>query len=242
MSWHPTSSGRAPDDREADLAEPPQPTLWARGLTVQTTRGTVVGPLDLTAHAGQLVIIEGPASSGRSSLLLALTGRMRGVSGDLAVAEGSAARPRSLQAVTSVARLGTIVDLDDPLTVGESVIERCLADGLPEREGSHRMTVLGDTLGFRVPREATVGELSMLTRVLFMTLLAQLRPAALTVLDDLDHDLSPQDQAVALNHLAAFAADTGTVIVVSTVAAPHVPSGGTLIRLSATAHTPGDIR
>lgn len=224
------------------MTEPPLPVLWARGLTVQTARGTVVGPLDLAAHAGQLVIVEGPANSGRSSLLLALAGRMRGVTGDLEVAEGSSVRPRSLQAVTSVARLGTIVDLDDPLTVGETVTERCLADGLPAREGSHRMTVLGDILGFRVPREATVGELSMLTRVLFMMLLAQLRPAALTVLDDLDHDLSPQDQAVALEHLAAFAAVTGTVIVVSTVAAPHVPHDGTLIRLSATTHTPGDIR
>lgn len=216
--------------------------LWARGLTVQTARGTVVGPLDLTAHAGEIVIIEGPASSGRSSLLLALTGRMRGVSGDLEVAGGSAVRPRSLQTVTSVARLGTIVDLDDPLTVGESVTERCLTDGLPERDGSHRMRALGDVLGFRVPREATVGELSMLTRVLLMTLLAQLRPAALTVLDDLDHDLSPQDQAVALDHLASFAAATGTIIVISTVAAPQVPAGGILIRLNATTHTPGDIR
>lgn len=242
MTSHPTSFGRVPDDDEADTAEPLPPVLWARGLAVQTARGTVVGPLDLTAHAGEIVVVEGPASSGRSSLLLALTGRMRGVTGDLEVAGGSAVRPRSLQSVTSVARLGTIVDLDDPLTVGESVTERCLADGLPEREGSHRMTVLGDTLGFRVPREATVGELSMLTRVLLMTLLAQLRPAAVTVLDDLDHDLSPQDQAVALEHLAAFAAATGTVVVVSTVAAPHLPTGGVLIRLSAHTHTPGDIR
>ena len=216
--------------------------LRARGLTVRSGGSTVVGPVDLTAHAGEMVIVEGPAGSGRSALLLALTGRMRGVGGELEVGEGTGERPRSLRATTSVARLGTIVDLDDPLTVGESVTERCLTEGIPEREGSHRLTVLGDTLGFRVPREATVGELSMLTRVLFMTLLAQLRPAALTVIDDLDHDLSPGDQAVALDHLSGFAAKTGTVIVVSTVSAPHVPTGGTLIELPAPARTPGDVR
>ncbi len=216
--------------------------LRARKLTVRTNRGTVVGPVDLAAAAGEVVVVEGTAGSGRSALLLALTGRMRGVTGEVDIDGVSGDRARDLRAITSVARLGSIVELDDPLTVGECVTERCLAEGIPEREGSHRMTVLGDTLGFRVPREATVGELSMLTRVLFLTLLAQLRPATLTVLDDLDHDLAPHDQARALQHLAAFAARTGTVLVVSTVAAPEMPRPGQVLRLPATHHTPGEIR
>lgn len=230
------------EDVEETTEEEPPPLLAARGLTVRTKRGTVVEPLDLVAEAGEVVLVEGATGSGRSVLLLALAGRMRGVEGDLEVAGVPGTRTRRLRAVTSVARLGDVVDLDDPLTVAESVTERCLTDGVPEREGSRRMSELEDALGFRVPRDAAVGELSMLSRVLLLVLLAQLRPAALTVLDDLDHDLSPDDQVLALEHLGGLARAAGAVVVTSTVAAPDpLPPGTALLRLPTTRPTPGDL-
>lgn len=218
------------------------PLLRARDLSVHAKDGTVLAPVDVIARPGEVVVVEGCTGSGRSVLLLALTGRMRGARGELEVAGVSADRPRRLRAVTSVARLSDIVELDDPLTVGECVTERCLTDGVPERAGSRRMSELEDALGFRVSRETTVGDLSMLGRVLLLVLLAQLRPASLTVLDDLDHDLSPADQVRALEHLAGFARTAGVVVVVSTVAAPDpLPPGTALVRLPSTRTTPGEL-
>ncbi len=218
------------------------PLLVARGLTVHARGGSVVAPLDVTAGPGEVLLVEGTTGSGRSVLLLALAGRMRGVGGDLEVAGVPGTRPRRLRAVTSVARLGDVVDLDDPLTVAECVTERCLTDGVPERDGSRRMSELEDALGFRVPRDAAVGDLSMLSRVLLLVLLAQLRPAALTVLDDLDHDLSPADQVLALEHLGRLARAADAVVVTSTVAAPDpLPPGTALLRLPSTRPTPGDL-
>lgn len=232
------------EEVEGTTAEAPDepPLLEAHGLTVRTKAGTVIEPLDVVARAGEVVLVEGANGSGRSVLLLALAGRMRGVDGRLQVAGVPGTRPRRLRAVTSVARLGDVVDLDDPLTVAECVTERCLTDGVPERRGSRRMSELEDALGFRVPREAAVGELSMLSRVLLLVLLAQLRPAALTVLDDLDHDLSPDDQVLALEHLGGLARAAGAVVVTSTVAAPDpLPPGTTSLRLPTTRPTLGDV-
>ncbi|AXH97766.1 hypothetical protein [Ornithinimicrobium avium] len=216
--------------------------LVARGLTVHARGGSVVEPLGVVAAPGEVLLVEGTTGSGRSVLLLALAGRMRGVGGELEVAGVPGTRPRRLRAITSVARLGDVVDLDGPLTVAECVTERCLTDGVPERDGSRRMSELEDALGFRVPRDAAVGDLSMLSRVLLLVLLAQLRPAALTVLDDLDHDLSPADQVLALEHLGRLARAAGAVVVTSTVAAPDpLPPGTTLLRLPSTRPTPGDL-
>ena len=232
-----------PEEVEGEVPEEGVPPLLvARGLTVHARGGSVVEPLDVVAAPGEVLLVEGTTGSGRSVLLLALAGRMRGVGGELEVAGVPGTRPRRLRAVTSVARLGDVVDLDDPLTVAECVTERCLTDGVPERDGSRRMSELEDALGFRVPRGAAVGDLSMLSRVLLLVLLAQLRPAALTVLDDLDHDLSPADQVLALEHLGRLARAAGAVVVTSTVAAPDpLPPGTTLLRLPSTRPTPGDL-
>lgn len=220
--------------------EPLRPAgIRARGLTVRGRHGTVVGPLDLDVAPGRLVVVEGPSGSGRSVLLLALTGRMAGIEGELEVAGVPERQGRRLRAVTSVARISDLIDLDDPLTVAECVTERCLADGIRVREGNERMSELFDVLDFRVPRDAHVGDLSSLERVLFMVLLAQLRPAALTVLDDLDHDLTPSELDQALHRITGLTG-TGVNVAVSTVAAPvDLPAGTVLVRLPRQQKTAG---
>lgn len=217
-----------PDERHT-------PGIWARGLTVAAGREVLVGPLDLDVPQGSLVVVEGPAGAGRSVLLLALTGRMRGVGGDLEVAGTPATRGRQLRARTSVARISDLVEIDDPLTVAECVTERCLTDGVPTSEGSRRMAELEDVLGFRVPRKARVADLSQLVRVLLLAMLAQLRPADLVVLDDLDEGLSPEDQGRALDHLARLAESGPTVVVSALALPPGTPDGTRAITLPAPA-------
>lgn len=225
----------------AEAEERPTPSIWAKGLTVSAGRKMLVGPLDLDVPQRSLVVVEGQAGSGRSTLLLALTGRMRGVGGELEVAGVPVKHARRLRERTSVARISDVVDIDDPLTVAECVTERCLTDGIPAAEGSARMRALEDRLGFRVPRETTVGDLHQLVRTLLLVMLAQLRPADLIVLDDLDTRLSSADQEVALEHVDRLAAIGPTVVVSMISAPPRLPEGAVLLHLHHPDRTSGEV-
>lgn len=79
----------------------------ARGASVRGPRGPVFEGVDLDVPAGGLLAVHGPAGSGRTSLLLALAGRMRlsggavRVGGHVLPAEGR--RVRRLVAVARAA-------------------------------------------------------------------------------------------------------------------------------------------
>ena len=49
----------------------------ARNLHLTGKRGPVYGPIDLTVRTGELLLVTGPAGSGRTALLLTLAGRLR---------------------------------------------------------------------------------------------------------------------------------------------------------------------
>ena len=53
-----------------------EPAVTARGLQLHGDRGPVFGPVDLEIAAGTLTLVQGPQGAGRTSLLLALAGRM----------------------------------------------------------------------------------------------------------------------------------------------------------------------
>src|SRR3954453_9482547 len=54
----------------------PAPPVVARALQLGGDRGPVFGPVDLEIAAGTLTLVQGPQGAGRTSLLLALAGRM----------------------------------------------------------------------------------------------------------------------------------------------------------------------
>ncbi|TVT23945.1 ABC transporter ATP-binding protein, partial [Amycolatopsis rhizosphaerae] len=51
--------------------------VTARGLGVRGPRGPVFENVDLEVPAGGFLVVHGPGGSGRTSLLLALSGRLR---------------------------------------------------------------------------------------------------------------------------------------------------------------------
>ncbi|MYT05250.1 ATP-binding cassette domain-containing protein, partial [Streptomyces sviceus] len=51
--------------------------VTAEGFGLKGPRGWAFRGIDLAAEPGALIAVEGPSGSGRTSLLLALTGRMR---------------------------------------------------------------------------------------------------------------------------------------------------------------------
>lgn len=101
--------------------------IVAEGLGIKGPRGWAVRGISVDAGPGALVAVEGPSGSGRTCLLLALTGRMKVSEGTASV--GAARLPKQMAAVRGVSALAHVpgvTDLDPALTVGEHLRERAL--------------------------------------------------------------------------------------------------------------------
>ncbi|WP_030348469.1 ATP-binding cassette domain-containing protein [Streptomyces sp. NRRL S-1022] len=99
----------------------------AEGLGLKGPRGWAFRGVTLDAEPGSLIAIEGPSGSGRTSLLLALTGRMKPTEGVAAVAGFKLPRHMAaLRRISAVANVSGVTDLEPALTVGEHLRERAL--------------------------------------------------------------------------------------------------------------------
>ncbi|MFI9752017.1 ATP-binding cassette domain-containing protein [Streptomyces collinus] len=101
--------------------------IVADGLGIKGPRGWAVRGISVDAGPGALVAVEGPSGSGRTCLLLALTGRMKVSEGTASV--GDARLPKQMAAVRGISALAHVpgvTDLDPALTVGEHLRERAL--------------------------------------------------------------------------------------------------------------------
>ncbi|MBJ7907197.1 ATP-binding cassette domain-containing protein [Streptomyces sp. DSM 110735] len=101
--------------------------VTAEDFGVKGPRGWAFRGVGFSAEAGSLVAVEGPSGSGRTSLLLALTGRMKPSAGTAVV--GGLALPRRMAAVrkiSAVANMAGVTDLEPALTVAEHLRERAL--------------------------------------------------------------------------------------------------------------------
>ncbi|WUD75838.1 ATP-binding cassette domain-containing protein [Streptomyces sp. NBC_00510] len=204
--------------------------ITAEGFGLKGPRGWVFRDVTFTAPAGGLVAVEGASGSGRTCLLLSLTGRMRATEGRAEVA--GLTLPKQLAAVRRVAALGPVTgvaELDPALTVGEHLRERVL---LQRRFGGSLRELVrpGATDGARVDEALTAAgldlstlpkaertaarDLERLEALRLGTALALLaRPKALAV-DDADHKLAPSEREEAWAMLRAVAAGGTTVLAV----------------------------
>ncbi|MFD3455952.1 ATP-binding cassette domain-containing protein [Streptomyces sp. NPDC058691] len=223
--------------------------ITAEGFGLKGPRGWVFRDVTFSAPTGSLIAVEGASGSGRTCLLLALTGRMRAGEGHAEVAGHRL--PRQLAAVRRVAALGLVdgvSELDPALTVGEHLDERVLlqrrfGDSLRElmrpravREtaGRRRVTEALDAAGLdpaTLPKaERTAArDLERLEALRLGTALALLgRPEVLAV-DDADHKLGPAEREQAWAMLRGIAAGGTTVLAVCTEA----PEGAVVVRTQA---------
>ncbi|MDG4866200.1 ATP-binding cassette domain-containing protein, partial [Streptomyces sp. T-3] len=102
-------------------------SVTAEGFGLKGPRGWAFRGVGIDAEAGALIAVEGPSGSGRTCLLLALTGRMRATEGHANI--GRLRLPKQLAAVRRISALGPVsgvTDLDPALTVGEHLHERAL--------------------------------------------------------------------------------------------------------------------
>ncbi|MEU9117540.1 ATP-binding cassette domain-containing protein [Streptomyces sp. NPDC048483] len=104
--------------------------VTATGFGLKGPRGWAFRSIDVAAEPGSLIAVQGPSGSGRTCLLLALTGRMKSAEGTAEVA--GLPLPKKIAAVRSVTALAHVpgvAELDPALTVGEHLRERALLQG-----------------------------------------------------------------------------------------------------------------
>ncbi|MCD0481645.1 ATP-binding cassette domain-containing protein [Streptacidiphilus sp. ASG 303] len=215
--------------------------VTARALSLRGPRGWVYRDVDLAAGPGTLAAVEGPAGSGRTSLLLTLAGRMRPTGGEAAV--DGLELPRQAARVRRIAALGHMPGVNQPdpaLTVGEHLRERRLLHApVLSLLGRGRDRQVSDALaraGLAVdglPRGARtpVRDLDALQLLRLTVGLALAGRPRLLCVDDTDDRLHAGDREAVWRLLRSVAEDGVTVLAATTDAAAAGGLAGLVVRL-----------
>ncbi|NSC21202.1 ATP-binding cassette domain-containing protein [Streptomyces albus subsp. chlorinus] len=216
------------------MTQPRGAAVFAEDFGLDGPRGPVFDGVGFTAEPGSVIAVTGPSGSGRTCLLLALTGRMRAGRGHAKV--GGHPLPKRLAAVRRISALGLVPgvnDLDPALTVTEQLRERVLLqrrfDGplrsvlRPRRERAAasraRLERAVETAGLdldALPRggRTPVRDLDRLTELRLSVALALLGEPRLLAVDDVDLKLSGAERHQAWALLRAVAETGVTVLAV----------------------------
>ncbi|PVD10855.1 ATP-binding cassette domain-containing protein [Streptomyces sp. CS207] len=208
--------------------------VTARDLGLRGPRGWAFRDVRVDAGPGSLIAVAGPSGSGRTCLLLALTGRMRPTDGTATV--GGLRLPRQMSAlrrISALAHVPGVTDLDPALTVAEHLRERALLQRRfgasardllrPRAERAAKARLLADTAlsAAGLDPEALPKGLRTAVRDLERTEALRLsialalagRPRLLGV-DDADLKLSAAEREEIWSLLASIAASGTTVVAV----------------------------
>ncbi|WP_107434110.1 ATP-binding cassette domain-containing protein [Streptomyces niveus] len=232
------------------MTEPHGAGVMAEGFGLKGPRGWVFRDVGVDLPPGGILAIEGPSGSGRTCLLLALTGRMRPTAGFAEI--GGLRVPRAMAAVRRISALGPVAgvsELDPALTVAEHLGERVLlrrrhhtslggtlralvrprAERAAEkrRRTDDALTAAGlDLAGLPNGGRTSVRDLERLEALRLSVALALVGRPRLLAVDDLDLGLSDAERTVAWDLLRSVAADGTTVVAVCGLA----PAGTDAVR------------
>lgn len=195
--------------------------ITAEGYGLRGPRGPVFGEVSFSAPGGALIAVEGPSGTGRTCLLLALTGRMKATEGHAEVC--GHALPKRMPAVRRISALGPvdgISALEPALTVAEHLRERVLLQRrFASRAARDRadvaaaMKAAGLDLDSLVKGERTaVRDLERLEALRLGVALALLARPQVLGIDDVDHKLGDADRELAWSMLRSVA-DAGTTVI-----------------------------
>ncbi|MFI1220757.1 MULTISPECIES: ATP-binding cassette domain-containing protein [unclassified Streptomyces] len=221
------------------MESPHGAAVSAEDFGLEGPRGWAFRNVTFSAAPGELVAIEGPSGSGRTSLLLALTGRMRATEGRAET--GGLRLPRQAADVRRIAALGpvpSVSELDPAFTVAEHLGERTLLQG---RYGASLRTLLRPraerraAAGARVddaleaagldlatlPKagRTAVRDLERLEALRLSVALAMISTPRLLAVDDTDLKLPDAERDRAWSLLRSVA-DTGTTVLAVCSEAP----------------------
>ncbi|MFE5722387.1 ATP-binding cassette domain-containing protein [Streptomyces erythrochromogenes] len=216
------------------MDSPHRAAVKAENFGLKGPRGWAFRGIGLDAAPGSLIAVEGPSGSGRTCLLLALTGRMKPTEGHAEI--GRHRLPKKMAAVRRIAALGPVPgvnDLDQSLTVAEQLREGALLQrhyGAPIRSllrsraerratAAARIETALDAAGLdlaTLPKgeRTTVRDLERLEAVRLSVAIALLGSPQLLALDDLDIKLSDTERTEVWTLLRSIAARGTTVLAV----------------------------
>ncbi|MFI6283615.1 ATP-binding cassette domain-containing protein [Streptomyces sp. NPDC051018] len=228
------------------MDSPQGAAVVAEGFGLRGPRGWAFRSVDIDAGPGSLIAVEGPSGTGRTCLLLALTGRMRPAEGRAEV--GGLALPRRMAAVRGISALGHVPgvnELDPALTVTEHLRERALLrrrfDGSlrallrprADRAADARRRIDGalETAGLDLAElvkegRTPVRDLERLEALRLSVALALVGRPRLLAVDDTDLKLSAAERAEAWALLSTVAGSGTTVLAVCSQA----PEGTAVVR------------
>ncbi|MBW1604651.1 ATP-binding cassette domain-containing protein [Streptomyces sp. JJ66] len=203
--------------------------ITADDLGLRGPKGTVFEGVNVSAEPGSLVAITGPSGTGRTCLLLTLTGRMRPTSGSAEV--GGHRLPRHMAAVRRIASLGPVTgvtDLEAAWTVREQLRERALLrryrQGWRPEGATRRRARVAEALeraGLELDAlphgpATPVRELERMEAVRLGIALALLDRPRLLAVDDVGLKLSDTERAQVWALLRSLTEEGTTVLAVST--------------------------
>ncbi|MFI9718719.1 ATP-binding cassette domain-containing protein [Streptomyces sp. NPDC052396] len=218
---------------------PPGAAVRAQGFGVKGPRGWAFEEVDVDAPPGSLIAVEGPSGSGRTCLLLALTGRMRPGAGSAEI--GGLALPKRMAGVrqfSALAHVPGVAELEPALTVAEHLRERVLLQrrfsGSPrellrprsERRAAARARIDAALAAAglepaTLPKDERTAarDLERLEALRLSLALALIGAPRLIAVDDLDLKLSDAERAEAWALLRSLA-DAGTTVLAVCSEAP----------------------
>ena len=214
--------------------------VTARGYGLKGPRGFAFRGISVDAEPGSLIAVEGPSGTGRTCLLLSLTGRMKATEGTATV--GGFRLPKQLAAVrrvSALAHVAGVTELDPALTVGEHLRERALLQrqfwdslrGLmrpgKERRLAARQRIDAALAAAGLDREAlpkgnrtVVRDLERVEALRLSIALALIGRPRLLGVDDTDLKLSDAERAEVWKLLKSIA-ESGTTVVAVCSTAPE---------------------
>lgn len=209
-------------------------------------RGWAFRDVDLTVHPRDLVAVTGPAGSGRSSLLLAIAGRLRPTTGRLEIAgtvldgeRGTRRQLRRIRDSVAIARLSSHIGLDANLSVEENAGDAADWVRLRPDEIQDRLEQWRTRTGLSFPPRTPVAELSALEATALHLLLAAVVEPEVIVLDDADADLTAGERD-RLWQLALDVAATGPAVIATATDPPRHADLHIELHRHATSHVATD--
>ncbi|MFF4949689.1 ATP-binding cassette domain-containing protein [Streptomyces chattanoogensis] len=220
----------------------------ARGIGVEGPRGWAFRGVDISAEPGALIAVQGPSGSGRTCLLLALTGRMRITEGQATVAGFPLPkRMGTVRGRTAIAHVPGVADLEPALTVGEHLQEQALLGrrlkgslpwGRRHKEATRALVEAALTAAGLDPAtlpkglRTTVRDLERIEALRLSLALAVMHGPHLLAVDDVDLKLSPPERAQAWQLLRDLA-QAGTTVV---AAGSDAPADALIVHTATAAH------
>ena len=195
------------DDEQAETA----PLIYVDGAGLRGIRGWAFRGARFRLDAGDVAALTGPSGSGRSTLLLAIAGRLHLTHGALTVGghtltpDPSWREVRDVRKQVAIARIGHIIGLDSELTLNRNLRDAADWANIPVESALDHMALWRANFDLPFPGEAPLNALDDLEQLIAHLLLATFTGPRAIVIDDVDANLTDGQLAQAWHIIGRLA-------------------------------------